>query len=528
MRFGVAYTPTERPIRLNYTKLPKYILTDVTKRDPETNKVLESFNYDEVKLWAGTLSLGRPPVIFEGKLDNEQIEKLIRYGSLEDKGQSLTDIIGSSYSEEAIIEGIIVKSKDRLIQVQSYEFDLLNETFQKVHNTRDFYDLLILKLNTFMEGYSLNRISEQVGNSNERYLNGVCDIFNAFCESGNIDESIDPDYLNPPAFGDAGQLNLLLINNKTTLSILEHGNKIHKAIFKIMVSSFRKYKKGSFGLLRENDIQLFNTFVYFINETLNIDLGPAPSFEPKMLKEDYVIKDRMLLKESRSENIVVKEIEKRVSGDVDNMKVIASIQKSFKPTAPQLIKGKEKCVVYLTDPKPFTTDQLKNIQNLNNLYKVPVIIAYVKDGNKMDGNRFRISDDLKKSQVEMVCDDNLDISPAFFKLESWDLMEIFGYCRPRYEPIAIITDETKKSELVLQLYFEEEIMGGRLGVDQNFNIGEMVIEDQLLAARTIEDGNFVNFKELTPPPVWNLFNTISGEYKEWAGIMPSQFEGNNF
>jgi len=44
IRFGVAYTPVERPLRIPYTNLPRYILTDMSKR--KNNKVVEYYDYN--------------------------------------------------------------------------------------------------------------------------------------------------------------------------------------------------------------------------------------------------------------------------------------------------------------------------------------------------------------------------------------------------------------------------------------------------------------------------------------------------
>ena len=47
IRYGVAYTPVERPLRIPYANLPRYILTDMTKRID--GKIVESYDYEEVK-----------------------------------------------------------------------------------------------------------------------------------------------------------------------------------------------------------------------------------------------------------------------------------------------------------------------------------------------------------------------------------------------------------------------------------------------------------------------------------------------
>jgi hypothetical protein len=514
--FGVAYTPVNKPIRLLYKDLPKYVLTDVSKRDYLTKKVVESFEYEEVSKWAEILKLGRPPIIFEGILNEKSINKLIDYGTFKyEDGTKLEDIFEKgSYSKAEIIEGIIIKGRDQLMQIESYEFGLLNETYQRSENPRDFYDLTLLRINSFMDKYTFPILESQ--GPEESYLALVCDIFNNYCKQGNISEDIDPSHLAPPSYGYSGNLNLLLLKNKETIKILEKGNKIHESVFKIMISSFRKYKRP-FGLLNESDVQKFNTYVYFINEkSKGPDLGKVPSSIPELLTE------------SRSSNIVVGEMEKRIKTDVDNMKVISSVQKAFHPHAPKLQKGREKCVVYIIDPQPFTTSQLENIESLSSMWKAPVIIGFVQGEKRAEGKGFHLSDNLKASQLKSLADDNKNIIPAFFALESWDIVEVFQYCRPKYEPIAIITDSNKKSEFVIQLYFEEEVMGGRIGVETNFNIGEMENKDQFEAFRSIEDGNAVRFKSITPQSVWGLFNSITSEYNEWNGSVPLQFQTNKF
>jgi len=515
--FGVAYTPVNKPIRLSYDKMPKYILTDVTKRNPSTKKVLESYDYDEVTEWASKLNLGRPPVIFAGKLSDTQKKKLIEYGKGNyDEEENLLEIIGNSYSGSDIIEGIIIKSGDQLIQVQTYEFEILNEAYQRVESSRDFYDLTLLRINSFMDRYDYPQLTER--SSDELYLELVCDIFNNYCKAGNISEDIDPKYLNPPSYGYSGDLNLLLIKNLDTIKILESGNKIHESVFKIMLSSFRKYKKP-YRLLDESHVQKFNTYVYFINEkTKGQSLGTIPMTE--LITEGKI--------EEASDNVVVNAVHDKIKTDVDNMKIIASVQKAFQPIAPKLNKGKDRCVIYLTDPQPLTKSQEENIQDLARVWKAPVLLAFVRGNARLDGEKFHLSDEIRKAQLESFADTHKDIVPAFFSIESWDLVEIFQYARPSYEPIAVITDSDKKSEFSIQLYFEEEVMGGRIGVEKDFNIGEMENKDKLTAFRTIEDNEVVTFRELTPDSVWGYFNTMVSEYRKWNGSVPEQFKENKF
>jgi len=502
LRFGLAYTPVEKPIRIPYTKLPKYLITDITRR--KNNKVVEALDYDELQNWAETLQLGRPPVIFRGKLSEEQKKVLLEYAQanyddIEDNlAEFLTKRFKGTYSNESIIEGIIISDGERLVQVVSYEFELLNEAYQKVNFSRDFYDLTILSLNNFLERYPFPMMEGK--NPDDMYLEMVCDIFNHYCESPSVTEGMKPEYLTPPSFGYTGGLNLLLIKNQKTLELLEKGGKVFESIFRVILSSLRKYKK-EYGLLNESAVNKFNTYVYLISEKI---FNPIQENPFDMIAE-------------KSENIVVDAIARKVATDVDNMRVIASIQKTFEPKGREGKPGAEKVAIYLTDFKPFTKSQEENIKSIQNMWKCPVIIASVGNSRRVRGEKFFFTDHLVRAQMKAFADSNKDMVPAFFLLKDWDLYSIFDTVRPKYEPIAIITDITKKSELALQLYFEEEVMDERISVDKNFNIGELENKDLLPAFRAIEDMDFVNFRNLVPESIYGLWDSMQSEWKTWNG-----------
>jgi hypothetical protein len=205
--------------------------------------------------------------------------------------------------------------------------------------------------------------------------------------------------------------------------------------------------------------------------------------------------------------------------DIDNMRVIASIQKAFQPDASKVIKGKNKCVVYLTSYVPFSNSQMENVRKLQQMWQCPVILAGVRKEFKVEGINFHLADDTVKAEMRTLADSNVELIPAYIMLDSWNLVEIFEFCRPNYEPIAVITDIGKRAELSLQLFFEEEIMDGRINVEPEFNIGEIENEDRLISYRAVEDANSHVFREFTPQCIHNLYDNIVTEYKTWAGML---------
>jgi len=521
IRFGVAYTPVERPLRIPYTNLPRYILTDITKR--ENNKIVESYDYDEVTQWAGILCMGRPPVLFEGKLNEEQKKLLIAYdtrnydGGFDTFAEMITKTLKSSYSKEDIIEGIVIKSGKNLFQVISYEFDLLNEAYVKnTHSSRDFYDIIMLSLTNFMDSYKLPKLVSE--NKDEMYIEIINDIFNKYSKKEKIDENLEPKYLKSPSFGTSGSLNKKFIKNEKTLKYLEQ-HPIYESLYRVILSSFKKYKKP-YGLLSENVVEKFNTYVGVINDAIHEELNSIEYLN------DYI--DHMSqygpLNEYRSGNITVKAIKRRKPNDIDNMRVISSVQTAFLPREHKVTQADQRVAVYVTTFQPFTNSQMSNIEQIHNQWNVPVIIAAIGTERDMKGHEFHVSDGVVKGQMSSLSNFNKSLIPSYIMLGTWSLKQIFEFCRPHYEPLIIFTDKGKKSELALQLFYEEEVMGGKLSVLPEFNIGEMENKDTLSAYRAVEDGNGSLFMEITPKAVHNFYDSIINEYRTWEGATPAQFE----
>lgn len=522
IRYGVAYTPVERPLRIPYTNLPKYILTDITKR--VDNKVVESYDYSEVKHWAGMLCMGRPPVLFEGQLNEDQKRLIIDYGTGEYEGEyeSFADLITktleSSYSKENIIEGIVIKNGKTLVQVLSSEFELLNEAYIKNTNeSRDFYDVVMLSLIDFMDSYKLPKIISE--SKDEMYIEIVNDIFNKYCDSGKLDESSESKYLTPPSFGTSGKLNTKFIKNEEAIENIKQ-NEIYEALYRVVLSSFKKYKKP-YGLLNENVIEKFNNYVGVINNVIHEELEITEHVNDYIAAMDSRYGP---LNEARSKNVTIRSLKRRKPNDIDNMRVISSVQSAFLPKESNLEQGSKRVAIYLTTFQPFTNSQKLNIDLIKSQWNVPVILGAVSTERELKGNDFHVNDGIVNGQMRSLSNFNKEDTPSYMMLNSWSLKEIFEFCRPHYEPLIIFTDKGKKSELALQLFYEEEVMGGTLNVLPEFNIGEMENKDALSALRAVEDGNGSLFMEITPKPVHNFYDQIINEYRTWEGSVLTQFE----
>jgi len=230
------------------------------------------------------------------------------------------------------------------------------------------------------------------------------------------------------------------------------------------------------------------------------------------------------LNESRSKNVAVKALKRRQPNDIDNMRVIASVQNAFLPQQRNLAQGEQNVAIYLTSFQPFTNAQMTNIEQIHSQWNVPVILAAVGSERELRGRDFHPSDEIVKLQMSALSNFNKALIPSFMLLNSWSLKEIFRFARPHYEPLLIMTDAGKKSEMALQLFYEEEIMGGRLNALEELNLGEMENKDKSPGYRAIEDGNGSLFMEITPKAVHNSYDTLINEYRTWEGAIIQQFE----
>ncbi|MEG1142337.1 MAG: hypothetical protein RSE41_07840, partial [Clostridia bacterium] len=154
--FGVSYSPRNISHIIPYNNIDKYILTDISRKNDK--KIISSLSEDLVAEWSIKLNMGLPPVLYKGILTEEQKQLLIHY-SLKNfefiKENNFVDFFCNNftnlYSKEKLVEGIILKSKDKIIQIKSHEFELLKESYDNKDNNRYLYDFVILYINNYLK-----------------------------------------------------------------------------------------------------------------------------------------------------------------------------------------------------------------------------------------------------------------------------------------------------------------------------------------------------------------------------------------
>lgn len=492
--FGVSYCPVERPLRIPYPNLHKYILTDVTIKDRRNKKALSE---DKVLEWANKIGIGTPPIIFKGVLDDVQKSVLISYDRRDfehikqvDFASIIENLLGGSYSKGDILEGIVITNSDnKPLQIESHEFSLLRESYDKMQPNKVLYDMVMIHMSKHLDS---TMITESEGVGEYRYIDVVCKVFNDFIDNNNIIDGIKESDLSPVHFGHKGNLNTTWIKNNKTLSLIKE-SKINESLFKIFLNALRKEKRCN-GLINENVANNINTFTRMLRESCYGSIY-----------------------ESQSDNALVNNIgDRRTSSDMDSMKVISSMQLAFNTESKEIDNGIESVIVFVSKFNPISTSEYVLMEQLHNQYNANIVLCHYNTSNSLSSDVYIISDNLVNAQMKSLVD-NVHFIIDSISLDNDSLTEIFKKCRPKYEPMLMCCTNNSSSDYINQLYFNEQVKGGNIGVMDSFNIIEQENGDEITIMQIIETEDAVEFKNYTPKCTHWLWNNISNEYKIWLG-----------
>lgn len=284
--FCFEYFPDEQPANILYDRIPKnhLVLTAINKNG--------KYNYtlDELKEYARLFDVDMLPILFQGRLSDEQIKFIKMFINTSDSDleyvfgeknfayffyKLLNNNSTSSYlmndRYQDNIEKLIIISKK-----QKFSFEILNPLYQKVstNNTQyvDDYTRLLLDFLSFSQGIDFKSMKLKGNTKDEVYLYLICKLFNLYMVDMKYDiikyDIQVPDFFDKDKF----KINLNLIDDVITKDYLKSSIKI-EYLFKIILCSLNKPKKKIIGKFNENTLNLFNDLVETINDIIVNFLG---------------------------------------------------------------------------------------------------------------------------------------------------------------------------------------------------------------------------------------------------------------
>jgi hypothetical protein len=507
-RFGFAYFPSDKPLRIEYKTVhtSKLILTDVTLRgeNGKVKRVYEDITF--INRWAKSFNVGEMPIIFQGKLEESAKDILMNLflGDARNNAfftQHINSAFGKTYTQNHIIEGVVIKNEEGLVQIKDPAFGLFESAYEP-QESRDFYDLTLLQIESFIQNDFNMPQSFSSASADARYIELVNQAFNSYVESSRVDESLDPSFLQPKILGSHGQLSRKFIRNNKTISYLNR-SKIYEELYKVFLSSFRKKRKAH-GLLTESFADNFNMIVENIQflttynpiseedtEAGNDEVGNAPDYETGVNVED------------------AKEI-------IDTFKVISSIQLAFNHEKKDVKPAKTEVIVFVGNFTPMNNDHLRHIEKFIEEEKKVVLCHINKDVCGHSKTKFRISDDLTLKTLQRFQQNYSSGVLGVIAVPFTSISEIFNECRKNdFEPILLAVEEGSGPNYMSQLHLEDTVLGNRIGASENFKIVEFKNKKSYEVIRSLEDNDHKVFIDATPQPIQHFWDNIQAEWKAW-------------
>ncbi len=278
--FCFEYFPDNQPAHIEYKKIPKnnLILTCIVKGSKYV------YNYEEIVEYSKLFDVDPLPVIYKGKLNENQLEIITLFLNTSEKDlefifgeenfayffyKLLNPALKNSFLMDDFnsnLEKIILKINNN----SEYSFELLNPTYHKMEltNKTEYLETYTIILLNFLEFLQLKNFKDfKLINitKDELYIELICNIFNEYIK--NIKNDVETWNISIPNFfkNDKFRINTDLIKNEKTKDLLKSSSKV-EYIFKSILGSFSKPRKKAIGIFNKKTVEHFN------NEVENISI----------------------------------------------------------------------------------------------------------------------------------------------------------------------------------------------------------------------------------------------------------------
>lgn len=499
--FGFEFVTSRDKKSSNFNRMPKNNLVLLyIHRLGEDGKPEETLQTkDDLDRWAYYLEVEAPPIIFEGKLDDEQKREILDFvyandADLKDKFKTtsftkyIISIINSGEREALTrkgfsgdIDSIIFRFYDEndenakanafLAKIVDPMFSIrATTTDKKEKKSNDYIWLIVIDLMNKIEMYSedeLNKMSEG-DNYDAKYLNLINSIYKDFIDEYSYKYNglqLDtPDYLKRPEF----EVEYDLINDEDVVKSIK-GNETFKEIYRILVNFFRKPRKKSSSsfftpeLLNQLNIQIKKIKRVIVGDVLYEGLFPSfGEFIGDSLfvgeHEDFETKSRVKVKTQRVN-------------------------------------------VLIGNFQPINNGHIKAAEKLKDKNGLPCVLVSVIKRNR----RYPFSERSVRIMLKKVQQNNTELIKDIKIVGTGSIKKILSELRPKYSPVLWGSTSNKIKDYVLQLdHVKKKDIPLRL--DDDFKLIE--VPSYVKAAdviTSIEDSDYNSFKELVP-------NSISSEF----------------
>ena len=480
-RFGFSWFPKQSPLNTEYGRRPKHglVLTDITIRNRQwevTKDVKESQVFER---WGNVFDVEASLPIFEGKLDDETVEKLIE--SAKTSEYQFTSLNESQVHTNGLLKGgieaLVFETDKDLFKISDVE---VNEN--RVDKRSHLFDILLLDICEHISTYNIAGIKPVALASDEAYIEMVSEIFNDFVETKGAD-FLESGLERPRFLDKSGKFNRSWVKNPKTISLIER-NSNYEYLFSIFLTNLKKPKYPS-GLLSEAVVNKFNQKI----EEIDTVLGDDYSF----------LEFNSILREGDES-----EPEKKRK-DPDYEKGVNLLQNFFEASRKPL-GGKENINVLICNAVKISNGLISEAERLMKLNGHRVMIFHnvfeAKRGMFLDSSIVRkMLETLVESRPELFIGYKFLSVPLFNrmyeKLGSEFKPSIISYVN--LNKVFCNLDANSLKALYLDEY-------------EDIDYVECPTKVYARIDRALADESFVNFKEATPECIHAFWNEIYNAY----------------
>jgi len=503
--FGFEYFTKSDTLSSKRAELPKnnLVLSYIHRLDDD-GKITETLqSREQLTRWANYLEVEAPPILFEGKLDDEQKSKILEFiyteqKELEEKfkttsftkyiisvlcpdekstfsDRDLETLVFRFYGEDSENEAFLAKLVDPIFQQRSQEAQ------PKTSNSQDYIWLIVIDLMNHFEMYDIENLRKMIGDSDQyeqKYIGLINQIFKDFLNeySQKYDglELDVPEYLKRPEF----ELDLNLVGDPEVVNLISK-NATNLEIYKVLLNFFRKVRKrSSAGFFTPEMISQLNLIVQKIK---NIIMGDAvyeglfPSFSEFIGSPN----DWMTLSE------------------VEHAKKIGESTEA------------QRVNILIGGFQPVTMGHIKAAKALKENNGNKTVLVAIKRDVQTKKSPFSLA--TTRLMLNKVQQEYPELIVDVMIVPSGQISDIIRELRPKYEPILWGTTDRRVKDYALQFdYIKKRDIPLRISKD--FKLVELpsfVKSEEIL--ELIKDSKFEEFKKETPASVSAEFFNLQKE-----------------
>lgn len=520
-KFGFDYLPEAKVSKYEYTELPvnNLILTHIQQLT-EGGKVKKTIiDPAIIKKWSQVLEVQPQQVVFDGVMDSQQKDKLIKllemnskefsqnfdYLEETDKMVSFTKEIYRIFNPNATktaLQENLEKEIDGLIlnfvegkKITSYKLeDFSRQSLNENRESSHIYQITIADLLEFISTYDFTDIQLSESTADERYIELMSVIFNEYVDK-NASKFIgvnfeSAEFAHAPSFS----LNTNFIKNEKTLKHVS--NSVLSELFKITLGSFRKERTKASDILTEEMIEILNKTIKKINEIVFMELNDNLSI--------YDFRNFML-----------------------HNKIASSMDLNEALKVNHTEQGKEPVNIFVGRFQPFTLGHAKVLETIHKQNGHDVIVFLIKSKTQKKGDEFSrpYSEELQVKMFKEV-QKQYKFLKEIIVLPSAAIDQMFNALRPKYEPVLWGTGSDRMKAYGYQV--NNDSYRDQLNVRSDFNLYEIPRTDDNISATKVRnamlDGDETAFKQMTPKAVHKMYPVLKSQLEKSMGAVVASKE----